>query len=206
MPMIRLIVGLGNPGLQYAKNRHNIGFIVLDELAKHLHTSFLARGNAHVAEARVGSGKLLLLKPQTFMNLSGHAIVPIMRFYKLEPSQVLILHDDLDLPFGRIRVRTGGSSGGQNGVKHLTEQLGTDGFVRLKIGISRPPATWSVPNWVLSNFAPEELVMLEQIIKISVDATTTITKEGAVEAQNKFNNTDLRPKPEPKLIPELKSQ
>jgi peptidyl-tRNA hydrolase, PTH1 family len=194
--MIRLIVGLGNPGLQYAKNRHNIGFMVLDELARQLNTSFLARGNAHLAEARVSGGKIYLLKPQTFMNLSGHAIVPIMRFHKLDSNQVLVIHDDLDLPFGRIRVRTGGSSGGQNGIKHLSEQLGTDGFVRLKIGISRPPKGWSVPNWVLSNFAPEELPMLEQIIKISLDATTTITKDGAVEAQNKFNNTDLRPKEE----------
>ena len=194
--MIRLIVGLGNPGLQYAKNRHNIGFMVLDELAKYLSTTFLARGNTHLAEARIGSGKLFLLKPQTFMNLSGHAIVPFMRFHKLEPNQVLVIHDDLDLPFGRLRVRTGGSSGGQNGVKHLTEQLGTDAFVRLKIGISRPPAAWSVPNWVLSNFAPEELPLLEQIIKISIDTTTTICKDGAVEAQNKFNSTDLRPKEE----------
>ncbi len=198
--MIRLVVGLGNPGLQYAKNRHNIGFMVLDELAKRLSTTFITRGNAHLAEARIGSGKLFLLKPQTFMNLSGHAIVPFMRFHKLEPDQVLVIHDDLDLPFGRIRVRTGGSSGGQNGVKHLTEQLGTDGFVRLKMGISRPPAAWSVPNWVLSNFAPEELVMLEQLIKIAIDATTVITKDGATEAQNKFNNTDLRPKEEVQLL------
>jgi peptidyl-tRNA hydrolase, PTH1 family len=194
--MIRLLVGLGNPGLQYAKNRHNIGFMVLEELARRLGTSFLAKSNAHLAEARVGSGKLFLLKPQTFMNLSGHAIVPLMRFHKLEANQVLVIHDDLDLPFGRLRVRTGGSSGGQNGVKHLTEQLGTDGFVRLKIGISRPPSSWSVPNWVLSNFAPEELLMLEQIIKIAGDAAATISKEGATEAQNRFNNTDLRPKPE----------
>jgi peptidyl-tRNA hydrolase, PTH1 family len=195
--MIRLVVGLGNPGLQYAKNRHNIGFMVLDELARRLSASFIARGNAHLAEARVGTGKLFLQKPQTFMNLSGHAIVPLMRFHKFEPKQVLVIHDDLDLPFGRIRVRTGGSSGGQNGVKHLAEQLGTDGFVRLKIGISRPPKDWSVPNWVLSNFTPEELLMLEQLIKISADATETICKEGAVEAQNRFNSTDLRPKPKP---------
>ncbi len=198
--MIRLVVGLGNPGLQYAKNRHNIGFMVLDELAKQLSTTFLTRGNAHLAETRIGGGKLFLLKPQTFMNLSGHAIVPLMRFHKLEPDQVLLIHDDLDLPFGRIRVRTGGSSGGQNGVKHLTEQLGTDGFVRLKMGISRPPAAWSVPNWVLSNFAPEELVMLEQLIKIAIDATTVIAKDGATEAQNKFNSTDLRPKEEVQLL------
>ncbi len=203
--VIRLIVGLGNPGLQYTKNRHNIGFVVLDELARRLSTSFLAKSNTHLAEARVGSGKVYLLKPQTFMNLSGNAVIPFMRFHKLEPSQVLVLHDDLDLPFGRIRVRTGGSSGGQNGVKDIATQLGTDGFVRLKIGISRPPKDWSVPNWVLSNFAPEELPMLEQLIKISADAATYILKDGAVEAQNKFNHTDLRPKPEIIPIPELET-
>jgi peptidyl-tRNA hydrolase, PTH1 family len=198
--MIRLIVGLGNPGLQYIKNRHNIGFVVLDEIARRLSTSFLVKSNSHLAEARVGSGKIFLLKPQTFMNLSGNAIVPFMRFHKLEPSQVLVIHDDLDLPFGRLRVRTGGSSGGQNGVKHLSEQLGTDGFVRLKIGISRPPKDWSVPNWVLSNFAPEELPMLEKVIKVSADAAEIIAKDGAVEAQNKFNHTDLRPKEEEKQL------
>jgi peptidyl-tRNA hydrolase, PTH1 family len=194
--MIRLIVGLGNPGLQYIKNRHNIGFVVLDELARRLSTTFQAKSNSHIAEARVGSGKIFLLKPQTFMNLSGNAVVPLMRFHKLEANQVLVIHDDLDLPFGRIRVRTGGSSGGQNGVKHITELLDADGFVRLKMGISRPPKDWSVPNWVLSNFTVEELPMLEQLIQIGADAATCIIKDGAVEAQNKFNHTDLRPKPE----------
>lgn len=193
--MIRLMVGLGNPGLQYAKNRHNIGFMVLDELARRLNASFTAKGNSHLAEARVGSSKVFLQKPQTFMNISGNAVVPLMRFHKLEPAEVLVIHDDLDLPFGRIRVRTGGSSGGQNGVKDIAAQLGTDGFVRLKMGISRPPPLWSVPNWVLSNFAPEELVMLEQMIGIGADAAAIIATEGAQTAQNKFNSTDLRPKP-----------
>lgn len=193
--MIRLIVGLGNPGASYAKNRHNIGFMVLDELARRLGASWQNKTSTHIAEARVGSGKLWLQKPQTFMNVSGAAVVPFMRFHKLEPSQVLVIHDDLDLPFGRIRVRTGGSSGGQNGVKDIAAQLGTDGFVRLKIGISRPPPQWSVPNWVLSNFAPEEAVMLEQLVKISADAAALIAKESAEEAQNIFNSTDLRPKP-----------
>ncbi len=195
MAMIRLVVGLGNPGAQYAKNRHNIGFMVLDELAKRLQATFQTRGNAYLAESRVGGGKLFLQKPLTFMNLSGASVVPLMRFHKLELSQVLVIHDDLDLPFGRIRVRTGGSSGGQNGVKDISAKLGTDGFVRLKMGISRPPKDWSVPNWVLSNFAPEEFAMLEQLILVGADAATFIVKEGATEAQNKFNSTDLRPKP-----------
>ncbi len=205
MPMIRLLVGLGNPGGQYAKNRHNIGFMVLDEIARRLSTTFLAKNSAHLAEARVGSGKIYLQKPQTFMNLSGAAVVPFMRFHKLEPAEVLVIHDDLDLPFGRVRVRTGGSSGGQNGIKDITSQLGTDGFVRLKMGISRPPKDWSVPNWVLSNFAPEELAMLKQLIQIGADTAEFIVKEGATEAQNKFNSTDLRPKPEIISIPQLET-
>jgi peptidyl-tRNA hydrolase, PTH1 family len=111
----------------------------------------------------------------------------------------LVIHDDLDLPFGRVRVRTGGSSGGQNGLKDIAQKLGTDGFVRLKLGISRPPAQWSVINWVLSNFQPEESAMLEDVLRIAVDAAGVIVRDGAQEAQNRFNSTDLRPKPPVKL-------
>ena len=109
-----------------------------------------------------------------------------------------MIHDDLDLPFGRLRIRTGGSSGGQNGVKDISEKLGTDQFVRLKLGIDRPPAQWSVVNWVLSNFQPHEAPLLEGVLRVAVDAATVISKDGAALAQSQFNATDLRPKP-PKL-------
>jgi peptidyl-tRNA hydrolase, PTH1 family len=192
--MIRLVVGLGNPGLQYAHNRHNIGFMVLDELARRSSSVFLAKNKALLSEARFGTQKVFLQKPQTYMNLSGEAVLPLAQFYRLEPNQILVVHDDLDLPFGRIRIRLGGSSGGQNGVKDIAARLGTDGFVRLKIGISRPPQGWSVPNWVLSNFTPEEQPVLGQLIGLAADAVLTVAEFGVQEAQNRHNRTDLRAK------------
>jgi peptidyl-tRNA hydrolase, PTH1 family len=197
--MIRLVVGLGNPGLQYAHNRHNIGFLVLDELVRRTNSVLLAKNKAHLAEARLGTQKVFLQKPQTYMNLSGEAVQPLVQFYRLEPSQILVIHDDLDLPFGRLRIRPGGSSGGQNGVKDIAARLGTEAFVRLKIGISRPPNGWSVPNWVLSNFTPEEKPMLEQLIGLATDAVECLAAFGVQETQNRYNRTDLRPK-EPSAI------
>ena len=193
--MIRLVVGLGNPGAGHARNRHNIGFLAVDELARRLGATWQPRPKLELAETRIGSGKLSLMKPQTWMNLSGDAVVPFMRFHKLEPAQLLVIHDDLDLPFGRIRVRVNGSSGGQNGLKDITAKLGTDGFARLKLGIGRPPPPWSVVNWVLSNFQPDEATLLEDVIRVAADAATRIVSEGAREAQGFFNGVDLRPKP-----------
>jgi PTH1 family peptidyl-tRNA hydrolase len=190
-----LIVGLGNPGAQYARNRHNIGFLAVDALAARLGATWQKRPNLELAEARVGAGKLYLMKPQTFMNLSGAAVVPFARFHKLEPSELLIVCDDLDLPFGRLRVRVGGSSGGQNGLKDIAQKLATEHFPRLKLGISRPPPEWTVVNWVLSNFRPDEQPLLEDVILAAVDAATLIAHEGAQTAQNRVNGLDLRPKP-----------
>jgi peptidyl-tRNA hydrolase, PTH1 family len=195
MTQIKLVVGLGNPGLQYARNRHNIGFQVLEEVARRLNVSWQAKPKLELAEARFGTGKVWLMKPQTFMNLSGEAVGPFARFHKLEPHEILVVSDDLDLPFGRLRFRLGGSSGGQNGVKDIHAKLGSDQFVRLKIGISRPPEQWTVVNWVLSNFAPEEGALLEQVIKVGADAVLAATRDGFRASQNAFNSTDLRPKP-----------
>jgi peptidyl-tRNA hydrolase, PTH1 family len=193
--MIRLIVGLGNPGVGHARNRHNLGFMAVDELARRLGATWQAKPKLELAEARVGTGKLYLMKPQTWMNLSGEAVAPFARFHKLEPSEILVIYDDLDLPFGRIRVRVNGSSGGQNGLKDIAAKLGTDGFARLKLGIGRPPPNWTVVNWVLSNFQPDEAGLLEDVIRVAGDAATQIVKIGAKEAQGQFNGVDLRPKP-----------
>ena len=192
---IKLIVGLGNPGAQYARNRHNIGFAVVEEIARKYGVPWASRPNLELAEVRFGSAKLWLMKPQTFMNLSGSVVAPFARFHKLHPDEVLVAHDDLDLPFGRVRVRAGGSAGGQNGVKDIISRLGTDRFVRLKLGISRPPAGWEVVNWVLSNFQPDELDLLEKIVQKGVEAALVASKDGALTAQNAFNGVDLRPKP-----------
>ena len=192
---IRVIVGLGNPGAPYARNRHNIGFLAIDDLARKLGATWVKKPLLELAETRVGAGKLFLVKPLTFMNSSGAAVAPLLRFQKIDPAQLLVIHDDLDLPFGRLRIRTGGSSGGQNGVKDISEKLGTDQFVRLKLGIDRPPAQWSVVNWVLSNFQPDEAALLGGLLRVAVDAATVISKDGAALAQSRFNATDLRPKP-----------
>jgi peptidyl-tRNA hydrolase, PTH1 family len=203
---IRLIVGLGNPSAQYARNRHNLGFMVADELARRLGAIWQPKPKLELAEARVGTGKLFLMKPQTWMNLSGDAVAPFARFHKLEPSEILVIYDDLDLPFGRVRVRSGGSSGGQNGLKDVAAKLGTDAFARLKLGIGRPPQNWTVVNWVLSNFQPDEAALLEDVIRVGADAATAIAKDGARAAQPLFNGVDLRPKPpEPKPTETLES-
>jgi PTH1 family peptidyl-tRNA hydrolase len=121
------------------------------------------------------------------------AVVPFARFHKLEPNQILVVHDDLDLPFGRLRFRLGGSSGGQNGVKDIHAKLGTDAFVRLKVGISRPPQGWDVVNWVLSSFQADEARLLENVVKTAADAVIAATTNGFAKAQADFNGTDLRP-------------
>jgi peptidyl-tRNA hydrolase, PTH1 family len=200
---IQLIVGLGNPGIQYAKTRHNIGFLVLDELARRANLGFTKKPNLELSEWRVGTGKLYLMKPQTFMNLSGAAVVPFARFHKLEPEHILVVQDDLDLPFGRLRFRLGGSSGGQNGVKDIHAKLGTDAFVRLKVGISRPPEGWDVVNWVLSSFQVGEEALLAEVVKTAADAVIGATKHGFKQAQADYNGTDLRPKPAPLEPPEI---
>ena len=198
MSRVRVIVGLGNPGAQYARNRHNIGFLAIDRLAQQLGATWQKKPLCEQAEARFSTGKVFLIKPLTFMNSSGAAVAPLMRFHQFDSSELLVIHDDLDLPFGRLRIRTGGSSGGQNGVKDIAEKLGSDQFVRLKLGIDRPPAQWSVVNWVLSNFHSDESALLEAVLRVAVDAATMISTEGAALAQSQFNATDLRPKP-PKL-------
>lgn len=192
---IKLIVGLGNPGAQYARNRHNIGFMVLDEIARKFGVPWASRPNLELSELRFGSAKLWLMKPQTFVNLSGTALAPFVRFHRLEPEGILVVHDEMDLPFGRVRFRTGGSAGGNNGVKDVISRLGTDRFVRLKLGISRPPAGWEVANWVLSNFQPEESDLLEKVVQKGVEAALVASRDGALKAQNAFNGVDLRPKP-----------
>ncbi|WP_291424215.1 aminoacyl-tRNA hydrolase [Deinococcus sp.] len=203
---MRLVVGLGNPGLQYAQTRHNIGWLVLDELARRAGESWRRDGQAEVAELRLGplpGEKVLLVKPQTFMNASGKAVVPLLGFYKLEPVQMLIVQDDLDSPFGLLRLRPGGRHGGQNGVRDIIRLLGHEQFPRLKIGISRPPPGRDPADWVLSKWAPDEKPALEELIRLSADAAQVWATQGLAEAQQQFNGTDLRPKP---LQPEQPAQ
>lgn len=201
---MKLVVGLGNPGAQYARTRHNVGWLVLDALADRHGASWRKEGEAELAELRLGGQKALLLKPQTFMNASGRAVQPFIAFYKLGLDDLLVVQDDLDSPFGLLKLRSGGRHGGQNGVRDLIGRLGGDAFARLKIGISRPPGGWDPADWVLSRWREEELGTLEALVGLGARAVELWATEGLAAAQGQFNSTDLRPKvveetPDPQL-------
>lgn len=183
-----LVVGLGNPGPRYAETRHNLGFWVMDRIARAEGLAWKQQGRAFTA--RWGSG--WLMKPTTFMNASGEAVAPFVRYYKIAPERLLVVHDDLDLPLGRLRLRRGGSAGGQKGVRSIIEQLGTDAFDRLRLGIGRPPAGWDAAAWVLSKFTPEERPLAERVAEAAAEAVRVWRDEGLEAAQQRFNGLDLR--------------
>ncbi len=183
--MVWLVAGLGNPGPRYARTRHNVGFLVADELARRAGASWRQRFNARVAEAHLGGQRVVLVEPLTFMNLSGEAIGPVMRWYKATPAEVIVVHDDMDLPFGRIRVRVGGGTAGHNGLKSIVQHIGAD-FVRVRIGIGRP-AHGTATDHVLGRFSDEEEAALDDIVPRAADATEVIVEHGPREAMNRFN-------------------
>lgn len=185
---MKLIVGLGNPGNEYAKTRHNVGFILVDALADHLNiTLWKDKFNAKIAEGRIGSEKILLVKPQTYMNNSGEAVGPLMRWYKLEPEDVIVAHDDMDIPAGTIRIRKKGSSGGHNGIKSLIAHLGSENFARVRLGIGRPLPGWSVVNHVLAPFPAEDKQAVDEAVKYLIPAVECIITDGLDVAMNKYN-------------------
>ncbi len=195
---MKLVVGLGNPGSKYAQTRHNVGWLVVDEVARRAGASWRQEKDAEVCEVRLGAApgeKVLLVKPQTFMNTSGKAVAPLFSFYKLDPGALLAVQDDLDSPFGLLRLRQGGRHGGQNGVRDIIRLLGTEAFARLKIGISRPPAGRDPADWVLSKWRPEEAATLAELVRRGADAVEVWAARGLAEAQGAFNGTDLRPGP-----------
>jgi PTH1 family peptidyl-tRNA hydrolase len=183
-----LIVGLGNPGREYKDNRHNVGFMLIDRLSVRLN----ARLSRMQAKALVGSvnyegNKLIFAKPQTYMNLSGQSIQGLARFYKLPLENVIVAHDDLDLPFGTIRIRPGGGPGGQKGIASTIERLGAKDFRRLRIGIGRPPGRMDPAAYVLQNFAQADLMLLSEILDQAADAVLTFVTHGLNTAMNRFN-------------------
>jgi PTH1 family peptidyl-tRNA hydrolase len=183
-----LIVGLGNPGREYKDNRHNVGFMLIDRLSVRLN----ARLTRMQAKALVGSvnyddNKLILAKPQTYMNLSGQSIQGLARFYKVPLEYMIVAHDDLDLPFGAIRIRPGGGPGGQKGVASAIERLGTKDFRRLRIGIGRPPGRMNPSDYVLQDFAHSDSILLSEVLERAAEATLTFVTEGLNAAMNKFN-------------------
>jgi PTH1 family peptidyl-tRNA hydrolase len=182
-----LVAGLGNPGREHAHDRHNVGWMVVDELARRHGGSFKGKFRGRLADVRVGEAKLALLKPETYMNESGRSLGAAARFFKVEPEQVLVVHDDVDLETGRLQARAGGGLAGHNGLRSLAQHLGSQDFLRLRIGVGRPGRgdPRSVADWVLSAFAPEDDA--EALVSRSADAVETIVSEGLEAAQQRFN-------------------
>lgn len=183
-----LLIGLGNPGREYRDNRHNAGFMLIDRLIVRLNASGMKlQSKAIVTSAIYESKKLILAKPQTYMNLSGQSVQGLAGFYKLPLDNLIVAHDDLDLPFGTIKMRPGGGPGGQKGVASAIERLGTKDFARLRIGIGRPPGRMDPANFVLQDFSREEKTKLSQILDHAADAVLVFVMEGLDRAMNKFN-------------------
>jgi len=185
-----LLIGLGNPGREYRDTRHNLGFMLIDRLCVRLNARGMkVQSKAVVTSAMYGDRKLILAKPQTYMNLSGHSAQGLLNFYKLPMENMLVAHDDLDLPFGTIRIRPGGGPGGQRGMASTIEQLGTKDFPRLRIGIGRPPGRMNPTDYVLQNFSREEVKSLSEILDRAADAALTFVVDGLNKAMNKYNGS-----------------
>ena len=184
-----LLVCLGNPGKDYANTRHNIGFMAADELEKRERTSFnKLRYRALTGEVTIAGQRVLVLKPQTYMNLSGESVKLAGGFYKIPPERVLVISDDVSLPLGKLRIRAGGSAGGHNGLKNIIQHLGTDQFPRIKVGVGAPQhPEHEMVDWVIGNFTPNEKKVVAESITKALDAVTYIIEKGVQEAQNKFN-------------------
>jgi len=187
-----LLVGLGNPGREYLWNRHNAGFMVIDRLAVRLNARGMKwQSRAIVMTAAHDQHPLLLAKPQTYMNLSGQSVQGLIHFYRLPLERVLVIYDELDLPFGVIRLRPAGGAGGHNGVASIIEHLGRQDFPRLRIGIGRPPGRMEAADYVLHDFSREERALLSEVLDRAADAALTFVAEGLEAAMNRFNG-DVR--------------
>lgn len=188
---MKIICGLGNPGRQYEGNRHNIGFMVVDELASRWRVSFTAQKfDAELATATVGSEKVLLVKPQTFMNLSGVSLGGAARFYKVAPADVLVVHDELDLPFAKLQLKAGGGTGGHNGLNSIRESWGEESYGRLRFGIGKPQgpnAKDRVVGHVLGDFSREERAALPEFIGKAMDVSESWVRDGLQKAMNRWN-------------------
>ncbi len=187
-----MIVGLGNPGPRYARNRHNVGFQILDAFAEAHHLTFDKRQfKALIAQGHVDGRRVLLVKPQTFMNLSGEAVQPLVHYYKVDLADLMVVFDDMDLPLGTLRLRPFGGAGGHNGMKSIIQRLGSQQFPRLRVGIGRPPGRMDPAAYVLQDFSEEEEAIMVQVRDRAVRALETWLSQGIDAAMNQFN----RPEP-----------
>ncbi|GLI37340.1 aminoacyl-tRNA hydrolase [Geobacter hydrogenophilus] len=189
----RLIIGLGNPGPKYQWTRHNAGFMVLDHLSRIMGTSVAKKNFSGLyGEGSWHGDRLLLLKPQTFMNLSGRSAAEALRFHKLTLSDLIVIHDDLDIPFGRVKLKEGGGHGGHNGLRSLMQELGGGGFVRVRIGVGRP-VRGDAADYVLANFSSAEMAGLPTLLDGVVDLLGELVRNGLPRTMSLYNNKDFLP-------------
>jgi peptidyl-tRNA hydrolase, PTH1 family len=186
---MKLIVGLGNPGLQYERTRHNVGFLLLDQLAQQAQAFWSEEKSfkAQIAKTSLASQPVLLVKPQTFMNLSGDSVGPVARYYKIELDDILVICDEVSLPFGRLRIRPHGSDGGQNGMKHIIAALGSNQFPRLRLGVGPQPKGMPLEKYVLQAFSTEEQTQLPEIFDTCQQAIALWVRQGVEPVRNQFN-------------------
>lgn len=194
---IRMVVGLGNPGNRYEMTRHNLGFMAVDAFKERIAAgrSWKKRGSALLCEAEFCGNKVYLLKPQCFMNLSGGPVAELHRFYKIPLNEIVVAHDDVDLPFGRLRVKKGGGDGGHNGLKSLRAELGSGDFLRVRCGIGRPQRVTAdedgMVQWVLGRFSGADVKIAEEVAAEAAEALLTISEKGLEQAQRDFNRRDV---------------
>jgi PTH1 family peptidyl-tRNA hydrolase len=183
-----LVVGLGNPGRQYQGNRHNVGFMIVDQLAARAGSPTPRnKYGAELFEVALGGERAILCKPMEFMNVSGQAVRQIAGFHKIPAARTIVVHDELDVPFGRVKLGAGGGAGGHNGIRSIIADLGTPDFARVRVGIDRPPPEWKGADYVLANFTGAEQRELPALIDLAADAVEDIVARGLMAAMNKFN-------------------
>lgn len=186
--LVKLIVGLGNPGKEYEETRHNIGFKVIDELSKNLQIPLNeTKFKGLFGKGNINETQVILLKPMTYMNLSGEAVGALMNFYKIPTEELLVIYDELDLPVGKIRLRYKGSAGGHNGIKSIIQHIGTQEFNRIRIGIDRPERGMPVANYVLSKFKKEDLPVMQEMVEKSAKACEEWIEKPFLEVMNIYN-------------------
>lgn len=184
---MHLVVGLGNPGRRYEGTRHNVGFLVVDRLAERSHDSVSQKQfGALVGKARVGDETVVLAKPQKFMNVSGQPTASLQGYYKAPVDRIIVVHDDLDLPFADVRVKQGGGHGGHNGLRDLTRHIGKD-YLRVRVGVGRPPEGWDTADYVLAKWTGDEQDRLDEVVDQAADAVEAVVRDGVSTAMNSFN-------------------
>ena len=190
-PPTKLVVGLGNVGPKYAETRHNLGFMTVDQLVRRRNlSSSRQRMDAVIFEQLGGDTRIVFAKPVTMMNNSGYSVAQIVRWYKVAPADLLVIYDELDVAFGKLRVRAQGGPGGHNGIKSVIEQIGSSDFARIRVGIGRP-TSGSTVNFVLSRFRVEERAIVPDVIRLAADAADTWIEHGTDAAMNEFNTKQI---------------